>query len=144
MMLATALLALCLKSLPSIADSADLFNKSLARTTQNVKKDNISKPKILQDQSKHERNLQEGDFTIIPNANTNDLLNVLLGNIESPILTRNVAFNGDPRCGDLFTGGKSAVPTESINFPDEGFLVLSTGDALMTLNNNKFGQSRRP
>ena len=135
MMLATALLALCLKSLPSIADSTDLYSKSLARTTQNVIKDNIFKPKILQDQSKHERNLQEDDFTIIPNANANDMLNFLLGDIESPILTRNVAFNGDPRCGALFTGGKTAVPDESIDFPDEGF-VLSTGDALTALNND--------
>ena len=105
MMLATALLAVYLKSLPSIADSTDLYSKSLARTTQNVKKDNISKPKILQDQSKHERNLQD-DFTIIPNADADDMLNVLFGGIESPVLTRNVAFNGDPRCGALFTGGK--------------------------------------
>ena len=63
------------------------------------------------------------------------MMNVLFGGIESPVLTRNEAFNGDPRCAALFTGGKTAVPTESINFPDTGF-VLSTGNALTTLNND--------
>jgi hypothetical protein len=132
MMLATALLAICLKSLPSIAHSADLDNKSLAQTTENVKKDNIFKPKVLQDQSKHERRNLQNNFTIIPNATSDDMMNVLFRDIESPILTRNAAFNGDYRCAALFTGGKTAVPDESINFPDVGF-VLSTGDAYETL-----------